>query len=189
MTPDPALQVVDGPDAVDQLDAFLPAYAEVYAEPPYCEGPEDVKEFTERFTRQAATRPYFRLVLARDAADRIVGFTYGYCLPADTRWWSGLQQPPADPGFTRETGERTFAVIELAVRRPWRRSGVATALHTALLDGMPAERATLTVRPEPEVDPAHQAYSHWGYRSLGPSRPWDDAPLYTAMIRTLDGQP
>ncbi|MCQ4045789.1 GNAT family N-acetyltransferase [Streptantibioticus rubrisoli] len=189
MTARPALQVLDGPAALDQLDAFLPAYVEVYVEPPYSEGPKDVKEFTERFARQAATRPHFRLVLARDDEGQVIGFTYGYCLPADTRWWSGLQQPPADPGFTRETGERTFAVIELAVRRPWRRSGVATALHTALLAGMPAERVTLTVRPEPEAAPARQAYNRWGYRSLGPSRPWDDAPLYTAMIRTFDGQP
>lgn len=47
------------------------------------------------------------------------------------------------------------------------------------------ERATLTMRPEPEAASAHAAYAAWGYRNIGPSRPWDDAPLYEAMVLNL----
>ncbi|MBT2387503.1 GNAT family N-acetyltransferase [Streptomyces sp. ISL-11] len=172
----------DGPAAGTQLDAFLPAYEEVYAEPPYREGPRDIAEFIERFQRQAR-RPGFRVVLTRSDAD-VVGFTFGYLLSPDTLWWEGLLDPL--PGeFTRETGERTFAVIELAVREPCRRCGIAAGLHARLLDGLTVERVTLTARPEPEAAPARATYAAWGYRLVGRSQPWDDAPVYDAMVLDL----
>jgi hypothetical protein len=40
-------------------------------------------------------------------------------------------------------------INELAVRAPFRRTGIGTRLHTALLHGLTAKRVTLTVRPEP----------------------------------------
>ncbi|WBB64160.1 GNAT family N-acetyltransferase [Streptomyces sp. WMMC500] len=176
------VQRYDGPDAAGMCEAFLPAYREVYAEPPYREGPDDVAEFVEMFARQA-TRPGFRVALARDGAE-LVGFTYGFCLPEDTGWWHNLLAPaPAE--FTAESGWRTFAVIELAVRRPWRRGGVARRLHAALLAGLPVERVTLTVRPEPEAAPARAAYTRWGYRRVGRSQPGDDSPVYDAMVLDL----
>ncbi|WP_327189323.1 GNAT family N-acetyltransferase [Streptomyces xinghaiensis] len=171
-----------GQEAAGQLDAFLPAYEEVYAEPPYCEGPQDVAEFADRYRTQTG-RPGMRLVLARDA-EEVVGFTFGYLLPPDTGWWKNLLEPlPAE--FTRESGERTFVIIELAVRKPWRRRGIAAGLHRVLLDGLGAERVTLTMRPEPEAAPAQSAYAAWGYRKVGVSHPWEDAPYYDAMVLDL----
>ncbi|MEU1783413.1 MULTISPECIES: GNAT family N-acetyltransferase [Streptomyces] len=175
-------QLIHGPEAATFLDAFLPAYEEVYAEPPYQEGPREVAEFIERFQRQAH-RPGFRLVLAREG-DEVVGFAFGYRLQADTTWWNGLLTPLPQE-LTRETGERTFAVIELAVRKPWRRRGIAGAIHTRLLDGLGVQRVTLTMRPEPEAAPAQRAYQAWGYVKVGRSRPWDEAPVYDAMVLEL----
>lgn len=126
-----------------------------------------------------------RLILAFED-NRVVGFTYGYHLSPDTRWWHNLQDVTLPARFTREDGHRTFAIIELAVRKHWRRRGIATALHTRLLDGLNAERITLTMRPEPEARPAQTAYTAWGYRKIGVSHPWDDAPLYDCMLRELD---
>jgi GNAT superfamily N-acetyltransferase len=173
----------EGPEAAGQLDAFLPAYEEVYVEPPYCEGPRDVAEFIDRYQNQVRTRPGFRLVLARDGGE-VVGFTFGYRLPPDTGWWDNLQEPlPED--FTREDGQRTFVIIELTVRKPWRRQGIAAGLHTRLLDGPAMERVTLTMRPEPEAAPAQAAYAAWGYRKVGRSHPWDEAPVYDCMVLEL----
>jgi hypothetical protein len=62
----------EGGEAADMLDAILPAYEEVYVEPPYCEGPRDVAEFIERFQRQAK-RPGFRAAVAW-AGGELVGF-------------------------------------------------------------------------------------------------------------------
>jgi GNAT superfamily N-acetyltransferase len=177
----------DGPvAAAAQLDTFLSAYEEVYAEPPYSEGPSDIGQFIESY-RVQARRPGMRLVLARAGAE-VAGFTYGFPLPSDTRWWS-TTQPPLPADFVREDGDRTFAVIELAVRAPYRRRGIAAALHAALLDGLGAERVTLSVRPEPEAAPAQSAYASWGYRGVGMSRPWEDAPLYRMMVLDLGKQP
>ncbi|MFD9716808.1 GNAT family N-acetyltransferase [Streptomyces sp. NPDC059076] len=172
----------DGPDTAAQLDAFLSTYEEVYAEPPYNEGPSDIRHFIEGYHVQAQ-RPGMRLILAREGAE-VIAFTYGFLLTAETRWWSTVRPlPPAD--FTLEDGDRTFAVLELAVRKPWRRRGVAAALHTALLEGLRVDRVTLSVRPEPEAAPAQSAYASWGYRGVGRSQPWQDAPIYEVMVLDL----
>ncbi|MEU1520423.1 GNAT family N-acetyltransferase [Streptomyces sp. NPDC005811] len=173
----------EGPEAAGQLDAFLPAYEEVYAEPPYCEGPRDVAEFIDHYGQQIRSRPGFRLVVAYGGG-QVVGFGYGYRLPADTKWWANLLDPVCAE-FGRETGVRTFAVIELAVRKPWRRRGVAAGLHARLLEGLAVERVTLTVRPEAEAAPARAAYAAWGYRTVGRSHPWPEAPVYDAMVLDL----
>ncbi|NGO72260.1 GNAT family N-acetyltransferase [Streptomyces boncukensis] len=173
----------DGVATTAQLDAFLPAYEEVYVEPPYCEGPRDIAEFIDHY-QVHVQRAGMRLVLARDSQE-VVGFTYGYCLAPDTRWWANVQEPlPED--FTCEDGTRTFVIIELAVRKSWRRRGIAAGLHSRLLEGLRAERVTLTMRTDPEAAPAQAAYSAWGYRRVGRSHPWEDAPYYDAMVRELD---
>ncbi|MET9290926.1 GNAT family N-acetyltransferase [Streptomyces sp. NPDC003077] len=174
----------EGREAAHRLDAFLAAYEEIYAEPPYREGPRDVADFIDRY-RVQAQRPGMRLVLARDAADgNAIGFAFGYLLSADTQWWQNMQEPLPEH-FTSEDGTRTFVIIELAVRAAWRRRGVATGLHTTLLDGLTVERVTLTMRPEPEAEPAQAAYAAWGYEKVGVSHPWEEAPYYDAMVLTL----
>ncbi|GAA4804744.1 hypothetical protein GCM10023220_37950 [Streptomyces ziwulingensis] len=142
----------EGPEAATELASFVSAYEEVYVEPPYREGPREVADFVEHYAVQAR-RPGMRLVLARSGHE-VVGFTYGYLLAADTRWWDNLQDMKIPEDVAREDGRRTFVIIELAVREPWRRRGIACALHDLLLDGVRTERVTLTVRPEPEAEPA-----------------------------------
>ncbi|MFJ5265912.1 GNAT family N-acetyltransferase [Streptomyces sp. NPDC088387] len=176
----------DAAEAAGRLDAFLHAYEEVYQEPPYREGPSDVAEFIDHY-RVQAQRPGMRLVLAREG-EEVVGFTYGYFLAPDTRWWQNLQDVRLPDEFTWEDGQRTFVIIELAVRKPWRRCGIAAELHARLLEGVDAERVTLTMRPEEDAAPAQCAYAAWGYRKVGVSHPWEDAPLYDCMVRELAGR-
>jgi predicted GNAT superfamily acetyltransferase len=71
------------------------------------------------------------------------------------------------------------------VHKPWRRRGVARRLHAELLAGLTVERVTLTMRPEPEAAPAQAAYAAWGYVKVGQSQPWDEAPVYDAMVLDL----
>ncbi|MFI2645592.1 GNAT family N-acetyltransferase [Streptomyces sp. NPDC018610] len=166
-------------EAVKRLEAVVPVYREVYAEPPYREGPRDAAGFLLRARRQA-TRSGFRLVVARDD-DELVGFSAGYWLPADTGWWRAVQEPL--PGaFVQESGRRTFNVAELAVRKAWRRRGIAAELHRRLISGLEAERVTLTVRPEPEAAPARAAYAAWGYRKVGRARYGDGSPAYDVLV-------
>lgn len=178
-----AFEAYEAAEARPQLDAFLTAYEETYAAPPYNEGPRAVADFIELY-QVHVDRPGMRLVLGRDAADEVVGFGYGYLLAPNTSWWRTVS-PPLPSEVTAETGSRTWVTIELAVRARWRRRGIAAGLHHRLLPGPPVERATLTVRPEPEAAPARAAYAAWGYQHVGVSRPWDGAPLYNVMIRDL----
>ncbi|MFF2650402.1 GNAT family N-acetyltransferase [Streptomyces sp. NPDC058045] len=172
----------EGQEAAGQLDTFIAAYEEVYEEPPYREGPSDVAEFIAHY-QVHARRAGMRLVIAWDG-DEVVGFTYGYLLPADSSWWANVQEDLPEH-FTREDGRRTWVILELAVRKQWRRLGIATALHSRLLEGLDIERVTLTVRPEPEAKAAQSAYVNWGYREVGLTHPWEEAPFYTAMVFDL----
>jgi ribosomal protein S18 acetylase RimI-like enzyme len=172
----------DGPTAQGLLDVVRPVYGEVYAESPYCEGEAEVEGFAKGWERLVAA-PGFRLVLAR-SAEEVVGFTFGYTLAPDTRWWAGALTQLSEH-VTREYPGRTFAIIELAVRKPFRRRGIARELHRRLLEGGTAERVTLLVRPEPEAAAAWTAYATWGYAKVGQVRPGPDLPVYDAMVRPL----
>ncbi|WP_371619943.1 N-acetyltransferase family protein [Streptomyces sp. NBC_00454] len=175
--------VTDTTAAGRKLDDLAPVYEAVFAEPPYLEGPRDVADFLERYQREHKT-PGFRLVLALDAG-RLAGFAYGLPLASNTGWWTGFLDTDPPDEFTREDGHRTFVVMELAVLADQRGHGVGHALHNALLDGVTAERVTLTVRPEA---PAATWYERLGYQLVGLTQPWDGAPVYRSMIKPLRNQ-
>ncbi|MGW6981356.1 hypothetical protein ACWGE1_18200 [Streptomyces sp. NPDC054932] len=76
-------------------------------------------------------------------------------------------------------------MAELAVRRAWRRQGVAAGMHRLLIEDQRAERATLTTRPEPGAAPARTAYAAWGYRKVGRARYGDEHPAYDVLVLPL----
>jgi ribosomal protein S18 acetylase RimI-like enzyme len=170
-----------GTDAsLNQRSTVRDLYAEIYAEPPYNEGPDDADDFASGWHR-TIDQCNFRLVIAR-RADEAIGFAFGVQLRARTKWWNGALTPLPDDVTAEYTG-RTFAIIELAVRCPYRRKGVGRQLHTHLIAGLSEERITLLVRPEAPA--AQQAYLSWGYRTVGQIQPVSGAPIYTAMIKQL----
>ncbi|MFJ9588792.1 GNAT family N-acetyltransferase, partial [Streptomyces acidicola] len=81
-------------------------------------------------------------------------------------------------------GTRTYALSELMVRVPWRKTGIARQLHDALLAERTEERATLLVRQShPKV---HALYESWGWRTIGDLRPRiEHAPFMHAMLLDL----
>jgi GNAT superfamily N-acetyltransferase len=170
-----------GTDAsLNQRSTVRDLYAEIYAEPPYNEGPDDADDFASGWHRTIDQRN-FRLVIAR-RADEPIGFAFGVRLRARTKWWNGALTPLPDDVTTEYAG-RTFAIIELAVRPPYRRQGVGHQMHTHLIAGLSEERITLLVRPEASAP--RQAYLSWGYRAVGQIQPFSSAPIYTAMIKQL----
>ncbi|MFD6973201.1 GNAT family N-acetyltransferase [Streptomyces sp. NPDC059979] len=176
-----SVEQLDGPAAAEAENAFRLVYAEAFAEPPYDENESDVSAAFRRFrsqTRKAA----FRSALARSADGRPVGIAYGYPLGPQTGWWDELTEPVSEE-MRREDGRRTFGLMELAVRAPWRRQGVARRLHDCLLDGIDAERVLLNVHPKSPA--AVATYRAWGYRKVGDARPWDGADLHDVMLLDL----
>ncbi|MFF2656090.1 GNAT family N-acetyltransferase [Kitasatospora sp. NPDC058032] len=74
-----------------------------------------------------------------------------------------------DPGpeeLTLEDGRRTFGLFELAVQPQWRRQGIATRVHRALVEGLDNARVMLNGRPEATA--AQAAYRSW---AIGDSEP------------------
>ncbi|KWX02570.1 hypothetical protein TH66_12560 [Carbonactinospora thermoautotrophica] len=177
------IEVTEGPDTRPLASKIEPVYAEVYAEPPYHEGPDDVAGFLEWYDASVGQQRV-RVVTAYEN-DELVGFALGYPLRPGTSWWTRLLDSLPPDFDTTETGTRTLALIELAVRKPWRRQGIGRRLHDAFLDVPDAERATLTVRPEPEAAPARDAYRKWGWRKISRKQPQADGPIYDLMVKDL----
>ncbi len=119
------------------------------------------------------------------ANDQLIGYIYGFCLSEATAWWEGLLTE-VPPDFTKETGNRTFAISELLVKQEYQRQGIASTLHNALLKGRTEERATLLV--EPENTAAQSAYATWGWQKVSQLHPdWGNipAPIYDVLIFSL----
>lgn len=149
----------DGAGAFALLDDLDEVYADAY-------GVEPDGEKSSAFRSRAANqfdRAGFALVTAH-SGDRLVGFAFGYTLPTgDKYWWKGLEPGPAE-GFATETGSRTFVVSEIEVRGEWQGKRVGRAVHDALLDRRPEERATLATGPDAQAQPV---YERWGWRRAG----------------------
>jgi len=135
--------------------------------------------------RQARVRrrqPGFALAEARHGG-YLVGYASGMPLRPSTSWWRDLTAPlPAE--VTAEHPGRTFALADLLVRAPWRRQGIARALHDLLLADRPEERATITVLPA--AAPAQHALRAWGWRKVARARgPSPGAPVCDVLLTTL----
>jgi ribosomal protein S18 acetylase RimI-like enzyme len=118
---------------------------------------------------------------------RIVGYIYGFPLPADTSWWRGLLTPVARE-LLEETGDRTFAISELVVRPAWQGRGIGRALHDDILRSRGESRATLLVEQDNEI--AKTAYYKWGWRHFGQLQPhWPGAPVLDALMLQLPLKP
>ncbi|MEU7056292.1 GNAT family N-acetyltransferase [Streptomyces sp. NPDC046197] len=175
------VETPDGKAAAEAEEAFRLVYADAFAGPPYNETEEDVARAFRRF-RSQTRKSGFRAALARTGSGEPVGMAYGYPLASNTGWWDQLTEPvPVD--MRHEDGRRTFGLMELAVRAPWRGQGIARRLHVTLLDGVQAERVLLNVHPESKA--ASAAYRAWGYRNVGQARPWEGAELHDVMLLDL----
>ncbi|MEY9847741.1 N-acetyltransferase family protein [Streptacidiphilus sp. MAP5-3] len=174
------VRVLDGTETAELESQLREVFAEAFAEPPYGEGPADVDRAFRRF-RSQTRRKGFRAAVAFDG-DRAVGMAYGYPLSASTGWWDTLLEQVPD-AVRCEDGTRTFGLFELAVRPSVRRQGVATAMHRALIEGLPNERVMLNTRPEATA--AQAAYCAWGYRRVGAAVPWEGAAVHDVMLLAL----
>lgn len=163
-------------------DELTAVYREVYAEPPYEWGDEHAELFSKRFAGQCRDAG-FSLVEARCDGE-LVAFGFGVTLAPTTPWWQHLRTPLPEE-MTHEHVGRTFALVELLVRQPWRQRRIAESIHARLLHARHEERATLTVLPAAVV--AQAAYAKWGWRKVAQKRnPLPGSPVFDVMVRELD---
>jgi hypothetical protein len=159
-------------------------YEAVFSLPPF-DG--DAAEFANQrsYYPRMTRRSGFRLATAR-IGDQYVGFGYGFPLPADTQWWSGLTKPVSGE-FACEDGHRTFALIDYGVLPAWRGNGVGRAVHDEVLVGSGAERATLSVQPKAVETQA--IYRHWGWRKVASKEMDPPVPAPVFDILVLEAMP
>ncbi|MFI2241123.1 GNAT family N-acetyltransferase [Streptomyces chrestomyceticus] len=181
MTTGMAIRHYDHRHAAALRPLLLEVYGEVYAEAAKTDPFAGVDRFAQGLDAWS-TKPGWTCVVGYDG-DQAAGYAYGAPLAAGAPWWGGLLTDVA-PDVTEETGSRTYALSELMVRVPWRKTGTAKQLHDALLDGRPEERATLLVdQSHPKV---HALYESWGWQTLGDLRPrLPGAPVFHAMLLPL----
>ncbi|WP_406298129.1 GNAT family N-acetyltransferase [Embleya sp. NBC_00888] len=173
-----------GVERVDEVEPIVRAlYAEVYAEAPYNETAESVAAWIAGPWARQRAMAGFAVVVARAREGQPAGMGYGVALPVGSRWWAGLPSPlPLDEA--REDGKRTFVIMEFVVRSGFRRDGLGSALHDALVGPWRGERTALTARQD-----APGALAFWsaqGYRSLGPSVPRESGPRFETFVRSVD---
>lgn len=168
-------------DQVEQI--FRDSYIDAIESGEEFEAPEAFMHRFDTYTDPRRGRG-FELVIAR-IGDEPAGQAWGWPLGPDTRWWSRLELDAGDLAtFTAESGDRTFALSEIMVRKKFTGRGVARALHDELLSGRPEQRATLLVRPDNER--AYRTYARWGWSRIGTLRPtWPDAPEFDVLIRQV----
>lgn len=159
------------------LDVYRDAYADRISNPFFSE-----ERYWQRLEAYGQ-RDGFGLALGYNGEDGLVGYALGYPLPAGSKWWGGLTTE-VDPALLEEDGARTFALNYIMVRQAHRRRGIARHLHDGLMETRSERRATLLVLPENVA--AVAAYREWGWRKIGELRPFEDAPLYDAMILNLE---
>jgi ribosomal protein S18 acetylase RimI-like enzyme len=185
---DATVETYDGP-TVSLTAELCDLYGVVYAEPPYCDGPADVAEFVAEWPELVA-RSGFRLAVARVGAGGLAGFALGHAVDPDSGWWPGERSASAGAGAERGGWDRDpspgFGVAELGVHPAWRRRGLASLVHEALLAGRTEPWVVLWVRGDAPA--AVAMYHRWGYRLVGAV---PDRPPYQVMClaRTAGSRP
>lgn len=123
--------------------------------------------FRTMFLEQYVTKLNFTLVtLWRE--EQLAGFVCGNSLIRETRWWKSVREPLSED-FTKEDGTRTVALKDMVIREGLRGQGFGRLLHDEFLRGRTEERVTLA--SEPDQQPAHSIWLHWGYRQVGTIEP------------------
>jgi GNAT superfamily N-acetyltransferase len=174
----PKFDIAHWPSSVvtSRLDELADIYTEVYAEPPYKSGELwSQHSFIDRTRRQAGRDGFTFLSALVD--ERVVGFSFGLPFAAGA-WWSGDATEPSE----ELRAASKFAVIELVVRKPWRRIGIGRQLIDRLLDGRAEQYAILTALPDAE---ARRMYENWGWVQTGTAHHTPESPVLDALALPL----
>lgn len=160
-------ELLDGSGARKHLEQLVELYGEVYAEPPYLEGPEHVASFRRHITR-AVDLPGFALALAANDYT-LIGAAYGFTLPAGQWMEPSTEEPPAD---IRDVPK--FNIAEWMVRAPFRGAGIGRRLLDMLLADRSEPWAVLANNP---AAPARRVYERWGWKVSGRIEPRTMPPM------------
>jgi hypothetical protein len=162
----------------EQMPAMLEDITDLYMEI-HSENPDEHDELFSRPSFTARTNSQARKagfeVITATSGDILVGFSFGYPFPPG-QWWADCTPP------TYEVLDSSkFAVIELDVRRTYRRKGTGKKLLEELLSGRSEKFATLAAT---SGSMAYAMYIRWGWRKVGL---FETPPVMDALLVPLKG--
>lgn len=171
-----------GEEGIESVrDTICDIHIEVRARDLGLKGPFYSRErFNERLSGHSSSPGWEAAIGYEDGVP--VGFAYCVPLGPSTRWWTAMTTPLPD-GYTSEDGHRTLALNEIVVRKSWRGTGTALALHERLLTLRTEERVTLLVNPKAGGGKVQAVYEKWGYEKIGEQQPFPDSPVFAVMMR------
>ncbi|MFI1801894.1 N-acetyltransferase [Streptomyces sp. NPDC020379] len=162
----------------ETIDAILTVYVDARAEFQHLEHYQLPRMRTQLLRH--AQRPGCVATVAWQR-ENPVGYAYGCPLGPDNTWWPRAYPPPPTD-ITREDGQRTFRIDEIAILTSWRGTGTARKIHDHLLSGWTG-RATLMVSPLAGNGKVQAVYEEWGYVPVAHAQPQNTSPVLTVMIR------
>lgn len=163
-----------GAQTLDMLDDIADLYDEIRSE--YIER-HDIFSRASFVTRtdSQARKPGFDLITAASHG-LLAGFSFGYPIPSGD-WWSECSPPPPDV-----LNSAKFAVIELDVRKEYRRRGIGKRLLDMLLGSRDEKFATLACL---RGSSAQAMYERWGWYKVAT---FEDLPPMDAMLIPLESK-
>lgn len=124
-------------------DELREVYQLAFAPPPYNRDPGVAESFASSLVRHLG-REGFRALAARDlAANRIVGFAYGY-VTGPGQWWHEQVARAMTPDQITRWLSGAFELVEFAVSPYAQGQGLGSRLHDTLLQDLPYRTAVLS---------------------------------------------
>ncbi|MEU1150969.1 GNAT family N-acetyltransferase [Streptomyces sp. NPDC005863] len=171
--------LVHARDIDDVWEVLIEVYADVRRaqlhDPHY-----SVERYAERLARHGKEQGWEAVIAYEDG--QAVGYGYANALtPVEDRWWTRVH-PQLD---TVVTSRSTLGIKEMMIIEPYRRRGIARAIHDELLALRDEPQVSLMVSPANQDGRVQALYARWGYEVVGQSQPSPDSPPLTVMIRPV----
>jgi len=157
--PDPAVDIrLYGPPVADAFaDRLWPCYQAVFGDF------GDLESWRRDLFNRHAARAGYRLAVATDR-DTVAGFAWGYTGERG-QYWTDLVCDMLPREVTADWVGGHFEFVELAVLAGYRRRGIGSRLHDALLRDV-RQKCLLSTADDPD-DPAVRLYLSHGWQRLG----------------------
>lgn len=139
----------------------MAVYGEAFAQPPYSDLDRGA-EIRLRLRDTHHRRRGFRLLVATDPPERVVGMAYGYHGDRG-QWWHDTVIKRVTPEVAADWFADSYELVELAVHPDFQSRGIGTALVDELLRERPERTCVLSTRTDSH---AHELYSRLGFENI-----------------------
>lgn len=171
----------DGPGTLRLKEPVLRVYGASHEQPIRNDPWFSEEKFWQRLVDLYAPGRDFEMVSGW-LGDEMIGYAFGS--PRDDSAANWQQVKAALPDFpTPDTPEPIYIFREFAVHPHHQGQGHGRKLHDELLARRPERLAQLLVRVDNAQ--ARGAYTSWGWRRIGSTQPFPDAPVLDVMVRAL----